>query len=73
MFAKVMGARNGFIALDEVLGYYSYKRIFSKLITALGRRLAPKLASLFTYHYWGSAEEAFLLMDSIGDQCLVSH
>jgi len=51
-FIKFRATKNRFSIVQEVLGYYSYRRLIPKFITALGKLLATKLASLFAYHYW---------------------
>ena len=50
-FVKQRGARRGFLVVEELLGYYAYRRLLPKLVTALGKHLAPRAASLFAYHY----------------------
>jgi SAM-dependent methyltransferase len=51
-FVRRRCAKNGFIVAEEVVGYYDYRRLMPKLVTVLGKILAPRGVSLFACRYW---------------------
>ncbi len=51
-FLRQRAVGHGFSVAEEALGYYAYRRFVPKLVTRIGRLLAPRSASLFAYHYW---------------------
>jgi SAM-dependent methyltransferase len=57
-FVRERGARHGFSVAQEVLGYYGYRRLIPRLITAAGRALAPRCSRLLAYHYTAALERS---------------
>lgn len=51
-FVRQRGTQNGFTLVEEAFAYYLYRRLLGRLITAVGRLLAPRAASVCIYHHW---------------------
>jgi hypothetical protein len=49
---KQRSLRNGFKVNEEVIGYYIYRRTLPKMITWIGKLLAPLRSGLFARSYW---------------------
>lgn len=48
-FIHVRGALNGFVVIEEIYGFYRYRKWIVKAVSKLGRYLVTKL---FVYSYW---------------------
>lgn len=55
-FVSSRAERNGFRAMEEVLAYSRFRRLWPKMITSAGIRLGPRWAPLFAYSYWAVVE-----------------
>ena len=51
-FCRVRSDKNGFIVVEEIFGYYAYKRLLPKLVTALATLITNKGMSMLSYSYW---------------------
>jgi hypothetical protein len=50
-FLTGRGSINSFSIIDEVLGYYAYRKAIPKIIISIGKLISPIGSSLFAYHY----------------------
>jgi hypothetical protein len=51
-FVRQRSRKQGFSVIEEILGYYGYRRVLPRCITTIGKVLAPHLSSLFAVRYW---------------------
>ena len=51
-FVGAQGQCHGFAVCREIVGFYDYRRALPRLLSAVGRRLAPRGVNLMAAHYW---------------------